>query len=66
MFSQSLYSVDEDTGVTQPVLVLTNPASTDITVEVFSTYGTAIGEYRSILIYYYYYNGFNNCYKRRL
>ena len=45
MFSQSLYSVDEDTGVTQPVLVLSNVSSTDITVEVFNTDGSAIGEY---------------------
>ena len=44
MFNQSVYSVDEDTGVTQPVLVLSNPASTDITVEVYNTDGSATGE----------------------
>ena len=50
MFSQSMYSVDEDTGVTRPVLILSNISSSDITVEVFSTYGTATGEYCSILM----------------
>ena len=44
MFNQSVYSVDEDTGVTQPVLVLSNPASTDITVEAYNTDGSATGE----------------------
>ena len=43
-----MYSVDEDTGVTQPVLILSNISSTNITVEVLGTYGTAIGEYFSI------------------
>ena len=33
-FSQSLYTVNENDGSVQPVLVLSNPASTDITVVV--------------------------------
>ena len=44
-FEQSTYSVDEDDGPAQPVLVLSNPSSTDITVEVFNTDGSATGEY---------------------
>ena len=52
MFSQSVYSVDEDTGVIESILVLSNPSSTDITVEVFNTDGSATGEYCSILINY--------------
>ena len=34
MFSQSSYIVNENDGLVQPVLVLSNPASTDITVVV--------------------------------
>jgi len=43
-FSQSTYSVDEDDGPVQPVLVLSNPSSTDITVQVGSNDITATGE----------------------
>ena len=42
-FNQSTYSVDEDDGAAQPVLVLSNPSSTDITVQVISSDDTAIG-----------------------
>ncbi|XP_065909619.1 uncharacterized protein [Dysidea avara] len=42
-FNQSAYSVDEDDGPAQPVLVLSNPSSTDITVEVRSNDITATG-----------------------
>ena len=52
MFNQSVYSVNEDEGVAQPVLILTSPPSTDVTVEVFTTDGSATGDYCSILIYY--------------
>ena len=43
-FNQSTYSVDEDDGPAQPVLVLSNPSSTDITVQVRSIDITATGE----------------------
>ena len=43
-FNQSTYSVDEDDGPAQPVLVLSNPSSTDITVQVRSNDITATGE----------------------
>ena len=46
-FSQSTYSVDEDKGPAQPVLVLSNPSSTDIPVQVTDTphpTNTAISE----------------------
>ena len=52
MFSQSAYSVNENDEPAQAVLVLTNPASTDITVEVYNTDGSAISEYIHILISY--------------
>ena len=52
MFSQSMYSVNESAGVARPVLVLSNPSSFESIVQVFSTDGTAIGEYCSILINY--------------
>ena len=38
---KSTYSVDEDDGPAQPVLVLSNPSSTDITVQVRDTQNTA-------------------------
>jgi len=43
-FSQSTYSVDEDAGPAQPVLVLSNPSSTDITVQITDTQNTAFSE----------------------
>ena len=43
-FEQSTYTVDEDDGPAQPVLVLSNPSSTDTTVQVFSQDNTAIGK----------------------
>ena len=49
MFNQTTYSVNENAGPAQPVLVLSNPSSTDITVQVFNTDGSATGEYCSIL-----------------
>ena len=52
MFNQSMYSVNEDAGPVQPVLVISNPSSTDITVQVTNTDGLATGEYYSILINY--------------
>ena len=51
-FSQTTYSVNENAGPARPELVLSNPSSTDFTVEVFNTNRTAFGEYCSILINY--------------
>ena len=47
-FNQSAYSVDEG-DVLYPVLALSNPSLTDITVQVFSTDGSAVGEYHVCL-----------------
>ena len=44
MFEDPIYTVNEGDGNVQPVLVLSNPSSTAITVEVFSTAGSAIGK----------------------
>ena len=57
MFGQPIYSVDEDAGPAQPRLVLSNPSSTNFTVEVTNSDGSAIGEYYSILVIFY--NWFN-------
>ena len=43
-FSQSTYSISEDAGPIQPVLVLSNPSSFESTVKVFNIDGTATGE----------------------
>ena len=40
-FNQSTYNVDEYAGPAQPVLVLSNPSSTDITVRITDNQNTA-------------------------
>ena len=44
MFNQSSYTVDEGFGPAQPVLVLSNPSSTDITVQMRDIQNTATSE----------------------
>ena len=44
MFSETTYSVNENAGPAQPVLVLSNPSSMTITVQVINTGGSATGE----------------------
>ena len=41
VFSQSTYSINEDDGPAQPVLVLSNPSSTDITIQITDNQNTA-------------------------
>ena len=43
-FAQSTYSFNEDAGPVQPVLVLSNPSTTDITVQVSTSDGNATGK----------------------
>ena len=45
-FNQMIYSATEDSMVAQVTLVLDNPPSTDINIEVITTDGSAIGEYK--------------------
>jgi len=40
-----MYSVNENAGPARPTLVLSNPSSNDITVQVTNTDGSATGEY---------------------
>ena len=47
-FDQSAYSVNERNEKVQIVLVLSNPSSTIITVEVLSTDGSATGKHKYI------------------
>ena len=51
-FVQTTYIVNEGDGLVQIGLVLSNPSSTNVTVVVFNTDGSATGEYCSILINY--------------
>ena len=44
-FDDSTYSIDEYDGAIHPVLILSNPVSTDVTVKVLSTDGSADGEH---------------------
>lgn len=43
-FDQSTYIVDEDNGPVQPILVLSNPSTVLIIVQVNSTDGSALGK----------------------
>ena len=43
-FNESSYSVGESDGLLQPVLVLSNSSSSDITVYVFNADDSAYGE----------------------
>ena len=49
-FEQSAYGVDEDNGPAQPVLVLSNPLSIDIIVQVNTTDGSATGQYLTVTL----------------
>ena len=44
-FEQMTYNIDEDNGPVQPVLVLSNPSSTTVTIEVLSMDESATGKY---------------------
>ena len=43
-FSQSTYSINENSGPVQPVLVLSNLSTIDITVEIMNNDNTASGK----------------------
>jgi len=43
-FNQSSYNINEDDGVVQPELILSNPSSTEFTVQVISNSITAVGK----------------------
>ena len=45
MFKKSVYRINEGARRVQPVLVLSNPSSSDITITVVNTDVTAYGEY---------------------
>ena len=47
-FAQLTYNVNEDDEIVEPVLVLSNPSSSVITVQVFSTDGSATGKQLTI------------------
>ena len=50
MFNQSTYSVYENAGPVQPVVLISEPLSIDITVQIITIDGSATGEYYSILV----------------
>ena len=49
VFSQSLYSIREDSGFMQLELLLSNPSSFNVAIELFSTNGSAAGNQYTIL-----------------
>ena len=60
MFNQTTYTVNENAESAQFGLVFSGLSSYAITVQVFSTNGTATGGYCSVLINYQYHNGMIN------
>ena len=44
MFDRRMYSVDENAGPAQPMIVLSNPSSMNMTVEVRNVNNTAISK----------------------
>ena len=50
-FEQITYNVAEANGLVNPVLVLSNPSSTNITVEILSTEGSATGKYSVYVLF---------------
>ena len=49
-FNESSYSVSEDSGLVQPILVLSNPSSTDITIHIRDKQDTAKSKFGGISI----------------
>ena len=45
MFNQSTYSVNENAGPVRPVVLISEPLSIDITVQIITIDGSATGEY---------------------
>ena len=45
-FDQAMYTVDENNGIVQVTLILSNPSASVISIEVLSTDETANGEYQ--------------------
>ena len=52
-FSQSLYTIDEDKGSVQLLLILSNPSPNDITITVICHDGSATGKNMCIHTYSY-------------
>ena len=52
-FDKTTYRFIENEGAARLALVLTNPSSINIIVEVFNSNATAFGEYSSALINFY-------------
>ena len=53
-FDELIYSVDENSRLVQPILVLSNPLTTDITIQVLDNNDTAASELYACL-----FNGIN-------
>ena len=52
-FDELTYNVDERSGMAQVALVLSNPLSSDLTIEVTTTDVTALGKHYSICVNYF-------------
>ena len=52
-FGHAMYTINENAGVVQVSLFLSNPSSTDVKVQVVTTKVTATGKYISILSFTY-------------
>ena len=47
-FENNTHSVDEDAGTVQPVLLLSDSVSIDITIQVLNINGLATGEHKNL------------------
>ena len=52
-FGQAMYTINENAGVVQVSLILSNPSSTAVMIKVFNVDGSATGKYISILSFTY-------------
>ena len=52
-FDELTYNIDERSGMVQVALVLSNPLSSDLTVEVTTNNVTALGKHYSICVNYF-------------
>lgn len=54
-FEKPVYGIEEYDGAIHPVLILSNPVSKDVTVNIISTDGSADGNYPYAIVCYYSY-----------
>ena len=54
-FGQAMYTINENAGVVQVSLILSNPSSTAVMIQVFNADGSATGKYNNVHCHTYNY-----------